>query len=301
MMRGAEFAELRSFVAVAQELSFRHAAVRLGVTPSALSHMIRALEDRLGTKLLHRTTRSVAPTEAGDALLARLLPALVQLEEAVGEVGAFSDEPRGRLRVNLPRLAAEIVIVPRLAQFAQRYPHIVLDLVIDDCLSDIVAGGFDAGIRPGERVHCDMIAVRLTQDLRAAVVASPAYLASRGAPVSPYELKSHRCINYRWAHNGSPYRWHFERLGEIFDVVIEASLTVNDTRLIVDAALDGLGFAYMVEDVVVDHLSAGRLIRVLDGWCKPSSGFHLYYSGRRHLSAPLKAMIDFFRLRPISI
>lgn len=294
MMRGAEFSELRAFVAVAQDRSFRKAAARLGVTPSALSHIIRTLEERLGAKLLHRTTRSVALTEAGAALLGRLLPAMADLENAVDEVGAFSDRPRGRLRLNLPRLAAEIVLFPRLAQFARLCPEIALDLVIDDSLTDIVAGGFDAGIRLGERVQRDMIAVRLTPDLRVAVVASPAYLASRKTPETPRELDQHRCINYRWAHNTSAFRWLFERAGEAVDILIESPLTLNDTGLIVGAAMEGLGFAYLVEQAVAEHIASGRLVRVLDEWCQPFSGFHLYYSGRQHISEPLRAMIDFF-------
>lgn len=300
MMRGAEFAELRAFVTVAQERSFRQAAARLNVTPSALSHTIRALEERLGAKLLHRTTRSVASTEAGAALLARLLPAMAELDEAVGGVGDFSERPRGRLRINLPRLAAEIVLVPRLAQFTHLYPEIALDLVVEDSLTDIVAGGYDAGIRPGERVQGDMIAVRLTPDLRPAVFASPEYLASRSIPLTPHDLSDHRCINYRWPHNGSTYRWRFERDGESLEVQVEALLTINDTNVIIAAALGGDGFAYILENTVTEHLMAGRLVRVLDDWCQPASGFHLYYSGRRHMSAPLRAMIDFFRFAPTS-
>jgi DNA-binding transcriptional LysR family regulator len=301
MMRGAEFAELRAFAAVAQERSFRRAATRLGVTPSALSHVIRALEERLGAKLLHRTTRSVAPTEAGAALLGRLVPAMAELEHAVREVGAFSDRPRGRLRLNLPRLAAEAVILPRLGQFTQLYPEIILDLIIDDSMADIVAEGSDAGIRAGSLVQGDMTAVRLTPDLRVAVVASAAYVASRGAPQSPYDLRDHRCINYRWANDGAVYRWRFERAEEVLEVRIDAAITVNDTTLITRCALDGLGFAYILEEVVVEHVAAGRLVRVLDDWCQPSSGFHLYYSGRRHVSAPLRAMIEFFRLKPAPV
>lgn len=294
-MRGSEFAELQAFAAVAQERSFRKAAVRLHLSPSALSHIVRALEERLGVKLLHRTTRSVAPTEAGAALLGRLLPAMNELAEAVSEVGTFSDRPRGRLRLNLPRLAAETALVPRLGQFTQLYPEVILDLVIDDRMADIVAEGFDAGIRSGAQVQGDMLAVRITPDLRVAVVASPAYIASRGVPATPHDLRNHRCINYRWAHNGSTYRWPFARAGEALEVRVESPITVNDTNVIIAAALQGLGFAYMLEDVVADHVAAGRLVRVLEDWCQPTSGFHLYYSGRRHMSAPLRAMIDFLR------
>lgn len=296
MMRGVEFAELRAFAAVAQERSFRKAASRLGVTPSALSHIIRALEERLDAKVLHRTTRSVAPTEAGAALLARIIPAMAELDHAVTDIGAFGDRPRGRLRLNLPRLAAEAVIIPKLGQFTSLYPDIVLDLVIDDRMTDIVAEGFDAGIRSGAHVHGDMIAVRLSPDVRAAVIASPAYAASHGVPSTPHDLRDHRCINYRSAHDGASYRWRFGRAGESLEVRLDAAITVNDTHLILGAALGGNGFAYILEDIVAEHVAAGRLVRVLEEWCQPTSGFHLYYSGRRHVSAPLRAMIDFFRV-----
>jgi len=295
-MRGSEFVELQAFAAIARELSFRKAAVRLGVSPSALSHTLRALEERLGAKLLHRTTRSVALTEAGAILLDRLLPAMTELEDAVGEAAASSDRPRGRLRLNLPRLAAETVLMPRLGQFRELHPEVVLDLVIDDTMTDIVAEGFDAGIRLGHQVQGDMLAVRLTPDLRAAVVASPTHVASHGAPTTPHDLRNHHCVNYRWAHNGSDYRWHFKRLDDDLDVRVEGPLTVNDTSVIIAAALEGVGFAYILEDVVASHIKAGRLVRVLEEWCQPMTGFHLYYSGRRHMSAPLRAMIDFLRI-----
>jgi DNA-binding transcriptional LysR family regulator len=300
MMRAAEYAELRAFAAIAQERSFRKAAARLGVSPSALSHVIRALEERLGTKLLHRTTRSVAPTEAGAMLLGRLLPAMEDMAKAVTEVGAYSNYPRGRLRLNLPRLAAEAVLLPRLEAFTRLYPDIVIDLVIEDRLADIVAEGFDAGIRSGAHVHGDMIAIRLTPHLRAALVATPGYLASRRIPVTPHDLRDHRCVKYRWAHDGAVYRWGFEHESETLDVGLEAAITVNDMNLVTQFALRGLGFAYVLEDVVAEHVAAGRLVRVLEDWCQPSPGFHLYYSGRRHISATLRAMIDFFRYKPDS-
>jgi DNA-binding transcriptional LysR family regulator len=296
MMRANEFGELRAFAAVAQERSFRRAATRLGVTPSALSHVIRALEERLGAKLLHRTTRSVALTEAGSALLDRFVPAITDIEHAVSEVGAFSDRPRGRLRINLPRLAAEVVILPKVGQFAQLYPEIALDLVIDDSMADIVAEGSDAGIRSGAHVQGDMIAVRLTPDLRGAVIASSAYVAARGTPAVPSELRDYRCINYRYANDGAVYRWQFKRQEEELEVRVDAMTTMNDTNAILQCALAGLGFAYIVEDIVAPFLADGRLVRVLEEWCPPISGFHLYYSGARHMSAPLRAMIDFFRL-----
>lgn len=301
MMRATEFGELRAFAAVAQERSFRKAATRLGVTPSALSHLIRSLEERLGAKLLHRTTRSVALTEAGTALLGRFVPAMAEIEHAVSEVAEFSERPRGRLRINLPRLAAEVVLVPKLEKFTQLFPEIVLDLVIDDSMADIVAEGSDAGIRSGAHVQGDMIAVRLTPDLRGAVIASPAYVASRGAPKTPHDLQDHRCINYRWANDGAIYRWQFKSEDEALEVRVDATTVINDTSIIVQCALAGLGYAYILEDVVAEHLTSGRLLRVLDEWCPTNSGFHLYYSGSRHMSVPLRAMIDYFRFEGATV
>lgn len=297
MMRRAEFAELQAFAAVAQDRSFRKAAFRLGVTPSALSHVVRALEERLGAKLLHRTTRSVAPTEAGLVLLGRLVPAMEEIAHAVSEVSVFSNHPRGKLRLNLPRLAAEVVLLPKLAQFTQLYPDIVLDLVIEDRMTDIIAKGFEAGIRPGVLVQGDMIAVRLTPDVRMAVVASPAYLATRDRPVTPHDLQAHRCINYRWGHDGASYRWSFQNGDEELEVRLDAAIMVNDTNLITEFALAGQGFAYILENAVATYVATGQLVRVLDDWCQPISGFYLYYSGHRHMSATLQAMIDFFRCK----
>jgi len=294
-MRGSEFSELRAFVEVAQERSFRKAAARLGVTPSALSHTIRGLEDRLQARLLHRTTRSVAPTEAGGALLARLLPAMKAIDEAVDEINTSTNQPRGRLRINLPRLAAEVILADKLGEFCTKYPEIALDLVIEDGLTDVVAGRFDAGIRSRERVQADMIAVTLTPDLRPAVVASPKYFATKSRPQTPADLSGHRCINYRWPDSGSTYRWHFERDGESYDTNPGSPISVNDTSLILSAALSGAGVAYILEDVVKAHIQDGRLVRVLEDWCQPVTGFHLYFPSRRHMSAPLKAFIEFFR------
>jgi len=294
-MRGAEFAELRAFSQVAQDRSFRKAAARLGVTPSALSHIVKSLEDRLNARLLHRTTRSVSPTEAGAALLARLLPAITEIEEAVSAVGALNERPRGRLRLNLPRLAAEVILAPKLGQFASQYPEVTLDLVVEDGLADVVAGRFDAGIRSREHVHADMVAVPLTPDLRPAVVASPEYFSSTAKPKTPLDLHAHRCINYRWPDNEAAYRWHFERDGQAYDVTPDSPLTMNDTGLILSAALGGAGLAYILEDVVVPHILTGRLVRVLEDWCRPLTGFHLYFPSRKHMTTPLRAFIEFFR------
>ena len=295
-MRGTEYAELAAFVAVAQERSFRRASVRLGLSPSALSHAIRELEERLGAKLLNRTTRSVAPTDAGLSLLDRLAPAFAEIAGAVGAVSAFRDRPSGTVRVNLPKLAAQMVLAPAFGRFAQAYPEVRLELTVDDGLMDIVAGGFDAGIRPGERVQRDMVAVRVTPDLRTAVVGSPGYFASRPRPHTPRNLRDHACINYRWAKSGALYRWPFGKSGEALEVAVEGPLTLNDTDLILAAALDGVGLACLLENTVAGHVAAGRLVRVLEEWCQPFPGFFLYYPGRRQVPTALRVLIDFFRV-----
>ena len=236
-MRGTEFAELTAFMAIARERSFRRAARRIGLSPSALSRTLRDLEDRLGVRLLNRTTRSVSPTEAGQALYERLGPAIADIESAVGEAGSFRDSPKGRVRLNLPRLAADLVLAPVLGRFAEIYPDIHLDLTIDDALTDVVAEGFDAGVRLGERVQPDMVAVRLTADLRLAVVGAPSYFARKPPPRTPHDLADHACINYRWAASGALYRWPFDGPKGPIEVAVEGPLTVNDTDLILDAAL----------------------------------------------------------------
>jgi DNA-binding transcriptional LysR family regulator len=296
-MRGTEYAELAAFVAVTKERSFRRAASRLGLSPSALSHTIRELEERLGAKLLNRTTRSVAPTEAGRDLYDRLAPAFADITGAVEAVRAFGDQPSGTVRLNLPKLAAEMILAPALGRFARAYPDVHLELAVDDGLSDIVAAGFDAGIRPGELVQRDMVAVRITPDLRSAVVGSPGYIAMRPAPQTPRDLKDHACINYRFAASGALYRWQFARAGEVIDVAVEGSLTLNDTDLVRTAALDGAGLACTLENGVEDDVAAGRLVRVLEDWCQPFSGFFLYYPGRRQMPSALRVLVDFLAVR----
>ena len=296
-MRGTDYAELAAFVAVAQERSFRRAAARLGLSPSALSHTIRELEERLGVRLLNRTTRSVAPTQAGIRLLDQLAPAFAGIAEAVAAVSTFKDRPSGTVRLNLPRLAAHIVLAPLFGRFAQTYPDVHLEVTVDDALTDIVAGGFDAGIRPGERVQRDMVAVRVTPDMRIAVVGAPDYLMMRTPPRSPHDLKDHACINYRWAGNGALYRWKFSRDGNEFDLTVGGPLTLDDTDLIVAAAVNGAGLAYILESRIAGHLAAGRLLRVLEDWCPPIPGFFLYYPGRRHLAPALRALIDFVQVK----
>ena len=295
-MRGGEYGDLASFVAVAEALSFRRASVRLGLSPSALSHAIRELEARLGARLLNRTTRSVALTDAGQALFDRLRPAFADIASAVESVRAFHDRPSGTVRINLPKLAAHSVLAPAFGRFARAYPEVRLEVTVDDGLTDIVAGGFDAGVRPGERLQRDMVAVRITPDLRTAVVGSPGYFADRPAPVRPEDLQAHACINYRWSGSGALYRWPFVREGGAFDVQVEGPLTLNDTDLIAAAALDGVGLACLLEDRVAPDLAGGRLVRVLEAFSPTFPGFFLYYAGRRQTPPALRALIDFLQV-----
>ena len=294
-MRGSEFSEFTAFMAIVREGSFRSAARRLGLSPSALSHTIRGLEERLGIRLLNRTTRSVAPTEAGRALFARLGPAIAEMEGAVDGLGAFRGRPAGTVRLNLPRLAAATMIGPHLARFAEAFPDIRLELVVDDAFADIVAGGFDAGIRLGERVERDMIAVRLTGDLRLAVVAAPDYFAGRSPPATPHDLVHHACLSYRWSHSGQLHRWRFDGTDGPVEVDVRGPFTANDTGLLIDAALAGVGVACLPESALAAPIADGRLVRVLDAWCRPFPGFFLYHPGRRQLPPALRAFIDFFR------
>jgi DNA-binding transcriptional LysR family regulator len=294
-MERSEFAELAAFSAVAQALSFRRAAQRLGVSASALSHTIRALEERLDLRLLNRTTRSVALTDAGLQLLARVGPALQALDHAVADVNALRERTTGTVRINLPKLAADMVFRGRFGSFARLHPNIRLELTIDDGIADIVGKRFDAGIRPGELLQRDMVALRLTPELQTVVVASPAYLKARGIPKTPEALREHACIAYQWQHNGTLYPWHFRKRGKPFELLPTGSLTVNDVDVMIAAALDGAGLAFTIESQVATHVAARRLQRVLEDWCRPMPGFYLYYPSRRQLPPALRTLIDFLR------
>jgi DNA-binding transcriptional LysR family regulator len=292
-MRGSDYAELRAFAAIAEHGSFARAAAQLAVSPSALSQTIRGLETRLGVRLLNRTTRSVAPTEAGTRLLARLQPALADLDAAVADLAAARGRPSGTLRINSTRIAALHHLAPAIGPFLKAYPEITLDIVIDDRLVDIVGSRFDAGIRLGEKVEKDMVAVRIGGDLRMLVVGSPDYVEAHGRPKTPRDLQSHRCINFRWPTDGSFYRWEFERGNEEIEALVSGPLIVNDPELALAGALDGVGLAYLFEHTVGPHLAAGRLVHVLKEWSPPFPGFYLYYPGRRQMPPPLRAFIDF--------
>lgn len=287
--------ELAAFATIAEERSFTRAATRLQVSSSALSHAMRGLEERLGVRLLARTTRSVAPTEAGERLLARLRPALDEIAGALDDLGRLRDRPAGRLRLSVPRIAAMLAIGSALGRFARDYPDVTLELTLEEGLTDIVAGRFDAGVRLGEQVERDMVAVRISRDQRAAVVGTPGYLASRQVPRAPRDLRGHLCINHR-LFAGGLYRWEFEKDGQALEVVVDGPLVLNDAELTVHAALDGIGLAYAFEDHVAPHLAAGRLVRVLEDWCPSFPGFFLYYPSRRQMPAALAALVSTLRV-----
>lgn len=292
-MRGSDFAELRAFVAVVDRASFARAADHLGVSRSALSQTIRQLESRLAVRLLNRTTRSVAPTEPGRRLHERIAPMLREMDDAVAQAVGTTKTTAGTLRINTLSMAAKKIIAPRLGRFHAAYPEVRLDIVVDDGLSDIVAGGFDAGIRVGERVQKDMFAVRLTPDVQLLAVASPAYLARHGEPATPAELQRHACLNWRFPGSGTLARWEFQKTGQRFDVQVEGPLIANHQDIIVPAALQGLGILYAYnDDGIAEALDQGRLKRVLLDWVQTVPGLFLYYSNRRHLRPALRAFID---------
>ncbi|HUJ23677.1 MAG TPA: LysR substrate-binding domain-containing protein [Bryobacteraceae bacterium] len=286
---------LSAFLAVAEERSFTRAAKRMGVTPSAMSHAIRGLEEGIGVRLLARTTRSVGPTNAGEQLLARLRPALSDIREALGQISGLRDKPAGRVRLLVPRFAAMTVLAPKLGRFARDYPDIVLDITADDSRMDIVAGGFDAGIHYGEFIERDMIAVRVSRDHRAAIVGSPGYFKLHPKPKSPHDLLSQRCINFRHGSAGV-YRWEFDKGKKSLSVAVNGPLIVDDVEIMTRAAMDGVGLAFMSEEHAAPHLASGALVRVLEDWCQPFPGFFLYYPSRRQQPATLAALISALRL-----
>jgi DNA-binding transcriptional LysR family regulator len=294
-MRANEFAELTAFVAVAEARSFRRAAIRLNLTPSTLSHSLRALEERLGVKLLNRTTRTVSTTDAGRALLAELAPAFATIETAVEGVNAYRARPHGTVRLNVPHMAAIMVLAPILGRFARDYPDVMLEIAANDAFIDIVREGFDAGIRLGESLDQDMIAMRVSPDFRTAIVGSPDYFATHPAPETPHDLHKHLCIGYR-AARGDLYRWEFEKDGKPLAVQVAGPLIIDSPNLLISAALDGVGLAFATESVVADHLASGRLVRALEDWSPSFPGFFLYYPGRRQTSAALRALLSMVRL-----
>ncbi|AMO97669.1 bacterial regulatory helix-turn-helix, lysR family protein [Collimonas fungivorans] len=293
-MNKPDLSELDAFACVARHRSFKKAALECGVSASALSHAMRTLETRLDVRLLNRTTRSVTPTEAGEQLLQRLGPALREISDALDQINDFRDVPRGTLRLNVPRPAARLLLAPLFARFLAAYPQIRLEVVTDDGLVDIVAGGFDAGIRFGERLAQDMIAVPLGPPVRLIVVASPMYAARRGLPQQPQDLKQHACIGRRFP-SGAVYAWEFSQGGASLAVAVDGPLLLDDDDLILRAALDGIGLAYVYEAQAQESIEQGRLLRVLDAWCPPMSGFFLYYPSRRQMPVSLRLFIAMLR------
>ncbi len=292
-MRGSDFAELKAFAAIVERRSFARAADHLGLSASALSQTIRLLETRLGVRLLNRTTRSVAPTEAGVRLYGRIAPMIQELDAAVAEVVAATGRTAGTLRINTIGMAAKTLIAPALGRFHRTHPDVVLDIVIDDSLSDIVAGRFDAGIRVGERLEKDMIAVRLTPDIPLLAVASPDYLAVHGEPHLPEDLHRHACINWRFPGSGAIYRWEMEKEGKKVSLGVEGPLISNLQEIALEGALQGMGILYAYDhDGVDDALAAGRLKRVLADWSPTLPGLFLYHPSRRHPHPALRAFVD---------
>jgi DNA-binding transcriptional LysR family regulator len=286
-----------AFLAVARERSFTRAAAKLGVSQSALSHTIRGLEARLGLRLLARTTRSVAPTEAGERLLRAVGPRFDEIETELAELSELRDKPAGTIRITSGEHAAEAILWPALAKLLPRYPDIKVELNIDYGLTDIVAERYDAGVRLGEQVAKDMIAVRIGPDFRMAVVGAPSYFARRPKPKHPQDLTAYDCINIRLPTYGSIYAWEFEKRGRALKVRVEGQLVFNNIALRVNAALAGLGLAYLSEDQVREHVAEGRLVRVLGDWCPPFSGYHLYYPSRRQAAPAFALLVEALRYR----
>jgi DNA-binding transcriptional LysR family regulator len=290
-----DFGQLRAFVAVAEALNFTRAAEKLGVSSSALSQLVRALEERVGVRLLHRNTRSVSLTEAGDRLFQRVKPAVEELGAAIGQTSHLREQPVGLVRIHCFRTAADLYVRPILRSFHETYPDVVLDITVDDEVVDVVEGRFDAAIRIGEVIERDMVAVRLGPDLRQVAVASPDYLARRGLPEHPRDLLSHQCIGWRWPGHERPYKWEFLENGQWFEVAVEGPIIANSKEFCLQAALDGVGIAFPTEQLSAPHVAAGRLVPLLERWSAPFSGFHLCFPAQRQMAPPLRAFIDAVR------
>lgn len=295
-MRGNELGDLVAFLAVAEERSFTRAAAKLGVSQSALSYTIRRLETRLGVRLLNRTTRSVAPTEGGERLLRTLRPAFEQIDTELEAVGELREKPAGTVRIAANDHAADTLLWPALERLLPDYPDIKVEIDIDYGLTDIVQGRYDAGVRLGDQVAKDMIAVRIGPDLRMAIVGAPSYFAHRSEPKSPKELVHHRCINFRQPTAGGLYAWEFEKRGRELRVRVEGQLVFNRMSPMLIAARAGFGLACLMDDIVVTDVAEGRLIRVLADWCPPFSGYHLYYPSRRQPSPAFSLLVSALRL-----
>jgi len=296
------FSGLSVFLVVAEKKNFTAAAKALRVTPSAVSQTISALERRVGVRLLQRTTRNVGLTEAGERFIARLRPAAGEVREALASLDELRDRPAGTLRLTVSTIACRRFIEPRIAQFLAKHPDIQLDVVVEDGLTNIVQGGFDAGIRLGESIDREMVAVRISSEERVAVVGSPAYFARKGAkPKHPRDLHEHDCISYRRITGGDIYRWEFtDKKGKDFDVAVHGRLLANDGHLMVRAAVEGVGLAHVLQSMVETELAETRLVRVLAEYCPPFPGYFLYYPSRTHATPKLRALVEFLKIRSAS-
>jgi DNA-binding transcriptional LysR family regulator len=297
MQRG-NLNDLLAFLAVARERSFTKAAARMGVSQSAVSHTVRELEARLGIRLLTRTTRSVSPTEAGERLLHTMGPRFDEIEAELAALSEFRDKPAGTIRITAGDHAVNSILWPKLARFLPKYPDIKVEIIVDYGLVDIVAQRYDAGVRLGEQIAKDMIAVRIGPDVRFAAVGAKSYFAKRPPPRTPQDLVGHACINLRFPTHGGLYAWEFERDGRELKVRVEGQLVFNGVFQVLNAALAGFGIAYMPEELAQPHIAKGRLKRVLEDWCPAWSGYHLYYPSRRQPSAAFGLLVDALRYRP---
>jgi DNA-binding transcriptional LysR family regulator len=296
MQRG-NLDDLLSFLAVARERSFTRAAAKLGVSQSALSHTITGLEARLGVRLLTRTTRSVSPTPAGERLLHTVGPRFEEIEAELEVLSELREKPAGTIRITTHEHAADTILRPALMKFLPQYPDVKVEITIDYGLTDIVAQRYDAGVRSGEQVAKDMIAVRIGPDMRMAVVGAPSYFAKRSPPKKPQDLTGHNCINLRLPTHGGVYAWEFEKGGRELKVRVDGQLVFNGTLQMLNAALAGFGLAYVPEELAQPHVAQGRLKRVLEDWCPPFPGYHLYYPSRRHSSPAFALLVDALRYR----
>ena len=296
-MRGNNFSDITAFLAVAGERSFTKAAGKLGLSQSALSHTLRGLEERLGVRLLTRTTRSVAPTEAGERLLRSLGPRFEEIDAELAALSELRDKPAGTIRITATEYAVDTLLWPKLAKFLAKYPDIKIEVISESALTDIVTQRFDAGVRIGEQVAKDMIAVRIGPDMRMAVVGAPSYFRRQAEPKKPQDLVNHRCINLRLPTQGGLYAWEFEKGARKLRVRVEGPLTFNGSYQMLNAALAGFGLAYLPEDLTQPYLAKGRLKRVLEEWCPPFSGFHLYYPSRRQTTPAFALLVEALRHR----
>jgi DNA-binding transcriptional LysR family regulator len=296
-MQREQLADLAAFVAVAQERSFTRAAAKLGITQSTLSHTIRRLESRLGLRLLARTTRSVAPTDAGERLLLTVGPAFEEIDAKVDSLSELRERPAGSIRITATEHAAEAILMPALERLLPKYPDIKVEITVDYGLTDVVAERYDAGVRLGEQVAKDMVAVRIAPDMRMAAVAAPSYFAKRRPPRVPQDLADHQCINLRLPTLGGMYAWEFEKAGRELRVRVDGQLAFNDPSMSLRAARAGMGIAYVLEDIVQPDIDSGRLVRVLAEWCAPFSGYHLYYPSRRQPTPAFALIVEALRYR----